>query len=259
VRIENILPRKQILSRPDPNKKGLERVIAVNMDIIIITATIMQPRLNFKLIDRFMIAAQQTSAELVLLINKMDLKKKKHEKQLEMLDIYREMGVEVLLCSTLDSTGVDYLAKLTANKTCVFLGASGVGKSSLVNSLKPELELETYPNRESDGRGRHTTVMAEMFELANKARVIDTPGVREFNILDITPEELSWYFPEFEEYHDCRFSDCTHTHEDACGVKAAVLNGDISSHRHDSYVRILQTLDLSQFKRFANRNYDAKF
>lgn len=247
--VHQTLAREQILSRPDPTRPEIERVIAVNVDHIIIVTTIDNPRLNTNLIDRFLIAIGQTTAKPVICVNKMDLLSEDTEEDLEKLKAYEDLGIPIIRCSAHRSDGLDDLIDLISNKTCVFLGTSGVGKSSLLNALDPDLDLDTQENRKSAGRGRHTTVLARMYFLQHGIRLIDTPGVREFNFLDVTVEEIQFYFSEFTEYHDCKFSDCLHTHEKGCGIKAAVERGDIAEARYQSYLKIMESLNVKRVKK----------
>jgi ribosome biogenesis GTPase len=245
--LERALPRTQILSRPDPCKPGVERTIAVNMDVIIIVASLDSPRLNFNLIDRFLIGIKQTSAKPVLCINKFDLLSDASKDDLPLLDIYRNIGVDVYHCSAETGEGVEDLVRTLKGKSCVFLGTSGVGKSSLLNCIDPVLNLKTQETRErAAGRGRHTTVMAHMYQVREDIRFIDTPGVREFNFLDLDPTEVQYGFQEFEEFLPCKFNNCSHDHEKGCNIKDAVESGEVSEMRYESYRKIIQTIDVKR-------------
>ena len=245
--LEQALPRTQILSRPDPCRPGVERTIAVNMNTIIIVASLDSPRLNFSLIDRFLIGIKQTSASAVLCVNKYDLLNDVNKTDLETLDIYRDIGVDVHCCSAETGEGVEALVSSLAGKSCVFLGTSGVGKSSLLNSIEPGLKLKTQETRErAAGRGRHTTVMAHMYQVRGDIQFIDTPGVREFNFLDLAPIEVQYGFQEFIEFLPCKFSDCSHDHEKGCNIKNALDAGDISKMRYESYQKIFRTIDVKR-------------
>ncbi|NQZ56958.1 MAG: ribosome small subunit-dependent GTPase A [Lentisphaeraceae bacterium] len=252
--LEQTKPRTQILSRPDPTRKNVERTIAVNMDAIIIVASIDSPKLNFSLIDRFLIGVEQSAAKAILCINKCDLKNEENSAELYKLDVYRSLGVDIFFCSAEEGEGLEELFADLAGKTCVFLGTSGVGKSSLLNALDPELQLRTAETRErAAGRGRHTTVMSQMYLVRNDIKVIDTPGVREFNFLDLEAHEVQYGFKEFREFLPCQFNNCTHEHEKKCAIKDAVERGDISKWRYDSYLKILKTLSV---KRLAPKQRD---
>jgi ribosome biogenesis GTPase len=243
--VEEVLPRRTTLSRPDPFHRHIERVIAANIDVVVIVVSVMTPPLHPKLIDRYLIAAQRGGAAPVLCVNKVDLLGSEEERETELAKLrpYRELGIPALLCSTTEGQGIDALLHALAGKLCVFVGHSGVGKSSLINAVHPELGLATNTLREGDGKGRHTTTASHLYDLPHGIQVIDTPGIREFGLWKLTPEEVRWYFEEFEPLASgCKFTNCSHTHEPACAVKRAVRQGRLSNARYDSYRRILATL-----------------
>jgi ribosome biogenesis GTPase / thiamine phosphate phosphatase len=243
--VEEVLPRRTTLSRPDPFHRHIERVIAANIDAAVIVVSILAPPLHPSLIDRYLIAIQRGGAEPIVCVNKIDLieSAEGHAAEMMKLQPYRDMGVRMVLCSASDGHGVDALLAALSGKLCVFVGHSGVGKSSLLNSLRPELNLATNTLRVGDGKGRHTTTGSQLYELAHGIRVIDTPGVREFGLWKLTLEEARGYFAEFTDFATgCRFSDCSHLHEPACAVRQAVIRGRISSARYESYRRIASIL-----------------
>lgn len=245
--VEQPLERTQILSRPDPTRPGVERVIAVNMDMIIITSALENPALNYNLIDRFLIGIEQSRAEPVICINKIDLLNDENRSLLDNLYAYENLGIKIVKCSADTGEGVDELINLLKDKTCVFLGTSGVGKSSLLNRVDPELNLKTAENREkAAGRGRHTTVMAQMYKVEGGIRLIDTPGVREFNFVDLDKQEVQYGFKEFQDHMPCKFNNCLHVQEKGCSVKEAVERGEIPEFRYDSYLKIINTLDVKR-------------
>ena len=252
--VEQPLERTQILSRPDPTRRDVERVIAVNMDAIIITAALENPTLNYNLIDRFLIGIEQSAAQPIICINKIDLLSPENEHLLENLSIYHDLGITVVKCSADTGQGIDELMELLGGKTCVFLGTSGVGKSSLLNRIDPELNLKTAENREkAAGRGRHTTVMAQMYKINGGIKLIDTPGVREFNFVDLEKSEVQYGFKEFLPHLPCKFNNCLHDQEKGCNIKDAVESGAIPPSRYDSYLKIVHTLDV---KRLAPKQRD---
>jgi ribosome biogenesis GTPase len=243
--IEEVLPRRTTLSRRDPFFRHIERVIAANIDAAVIVVSVVSPPLHPALIDRYLIAIQRGGAEPVICVNKIDLLGSAPEAPAELsaLQPYREIGVRIVTCSASDGSGVDALLDTLSGKLCVFVGHSGVGKSSLLNALNPELNLATNTLRAGDGKGRHTTTASQLYELSRGVRVIDTPGIREFGLWQLTLEEARWYFAEFNEVAaGCKFSDCSHLHEPACAVKRAVHRGRISSARYESYRRIAANL-----------------
>lgn len=238
--IVTILPRSTVLSRPDVGNSHIERVIAANVDVVVVVVSVVAPPLHPRIIDRYMVAIQRGGAKMLLAVNKIDLlEDPNRESELSKLAPYRGVA-SMILCSTTLGTGIDQLRDTLMGQTCVFVGHSGVGKSSLINTFDPELGILTRSVSDGYGRGTHTTTASTLHVLSGGTKIIDTPGVRSFGIWDIQASELSWYFPEFEEFQpDCRFRDCTHTHEPVCGIKNAVKRGLISQARHDAYMRIL--------------------
>jgi len=235
-RVEEILPRRTVLSRTDPRNPRIERVIAANVDVVVMVVSLKNPPLRPGLIDRYLIAIGKSGADPLLCVNKIDLMSA--DEDLDALRPYRDLGIEVVLCSAATGAGLERLSAVLAGKICVFTGHSGVGKSSLLNALDQKLDLATNTVSSANERGRHTTTSSAMFELSNGARVIDTPGIREFGLWDIAPPEIRRYFQEFNNYR-CGFSDCTHTHEPDCAVKIAVEAGEIADARYQGYLRIL--------------------
>jgi ribosome biogenesis GTPase / thiamine phosphate phosphatase len=243
--VEEVLPRRATLSRPDPFYGHIERVVAANIDSVVIVVSVRTPPLHPKLIDRYLIAVQRGGAESILCVNKIDLLDNEADCQSELSKLrpYRELGLPILLCSSEDGRGIDQLRAVLAGRRCVFVGHSGVGKSSLTNALDPSLGLVTNTLREGDGKGRHTTTASQLYDLPGGIQVIDTPGIREFGLWKLTPEEVRWYFTEFDPFAPaCKFADCSHTHEPTCAVKRAVYQGRLSRSRYESYCRILETL-----------------
>ena len=242
--VERIKKRRSILSRPDPLRPKLERVIAVNIDYICIVSSLDSPVFNPFFIDRILIAGRQSGAKVIIALNKMDLRTEMNEGALKDVEYYRTLGVETVLLSAHDCNGVEDLKAMLKGKSSVFVGTSGVGKSSLLNAISPDLDLKTRETREkAGGRGRHTTVMSTMHYLDDMDLcIIDTPGVREFNLMDVNKEELKYYFPEFEGIEPCRFNNCRHVNEAGCVVLDKVESGEIYLRRYDSYLRMLDTV-----------------
>ena len=248
--IARVLPRRTVLSRPDPRDPRTERVVAANIDAIVIVVSVLSPPLHPRLIDRYLVAIEHGGAAPIIAVNKADLMDDEalaHE--LERLAPYRDAGIPIAVCKAHPETGekdVDGLRALLAGKTCAFVGHSGVGKSSLANAMSPDLGIETGEVRGQDLRGRHTTTASAMHRIDDprgQIRVIDTPGVRYFGLADISPDELRWSFPEFVDLaSDCKFSDCTHDHEPGCAVKAAAEAGRVAPVRYETYIRLLEEL-----------------
>jgi len=243
--VEQVLARTSVLSRPDPGPgEAVERVIAANVDLVVAIAAIQDPPLRLGLLDRTLIAAERGGAETLIVINKLDLVSPDLETtpSLELLAPYRALGVTVLAVSAECGWGVDALRSEIAAKTCVFVGKSGVGKSSLLNALDPTLGLAAR-DVGAAGKGRHTTTASALYQLENGARVIDTPGVREFGLWQVTADDVQAYFHEFDDFAtSCRFADCSHLHEPDCEVRDAVSRGEIAEARYGSYERMLRTL-----------------
>jgi ribosome biogenesis GTPase len=238
-RIEEIQPRRTVLSRTDPHNPRIQRVIAANVDIVVNVVSLKTPPLHPGLIDRYLIAIGKSGAAPLICVNKVDLQASPEE--LDPIRPYQDIGIPVLFCSAATGTGLAELSEALAGKLCVFAGHSGVGKSSLLNALNPQLEIATGSVSSANEKGRHTTTSSALYRLPNGATVIDTPGIREFGLWDITRDELRNYYQEFDG-HPCAFSDCTHTHEPDCGVKQAVTSGAIPKPRYESSARIRASL-----------------
>ncbi len=240
--------RQTVLSRPRPKSgkrrdeyktETFEKVIVANMDVLLIVAATQQPPLRHGLIDRFLIIAERGELSPVLVINKIDLGPPDED----VLADFVEMDIEIFHCSAETGAGVQELSASLAGKRSVFAGASGVGKSTLINAIVPGAAAATRQVRSKDNRGRHMTSAAAIYDLPAGGMLVDTPGIRELGIrLEAT--ELPWYFPQFEPFAaQCKFNDCTHTHEPNCGVIAAVEAGEIPPTRYESYLRILNTIN----------------
>lgn len=240
-RVEQVLPRRTALSRPDPHNPNVQRVIAANVDVVVNVVALKDPPLRPGLIDRYLIAIEKSGAQPVICVNKVDLLE--NDEELAALHPYQEMGVPVILCSAATGAGIDTLADALAGRVCVFSGHSGVGKSSILNALQPELDLATRTVSDVARTGRHTTTMSSLYPLPNGAMIIDTPGIREFGLWDISAGDVRSYFKDLAaESVGCAFSDCAHSHEPDCAVKDAVAAGRLSSARYQAYRRILESL-----------------
>ena len=238
-RIQDVHPRRTKLSRPDPGSAERERVIVANVDVIVVVVSVKAPPLHPRVIDRYLIAIQRGGADAVIAVNKSDLLNSDDE-EFNLLDPYRGLA-PIIRVSAFAKNGLDDLHQHLEGKRSAFVGHSGVGKSSLLNALKPDLELDTGAVSEGYGRGTHTTTSSHLWDLGDGTEIIDTPGVRAFGLFKLEREELIEYFPEFEGF-DCRFRDCSHTVEPGCGIRAAAEEGLINPARFDTYQRILQSL-----------------
>ena len=245
LRVRDVLPRRTILSRPDPHNAHRERVIAANIDVVVLVVSLVDPPLRPALVDRYLIAVERSGAEAFLCVNKVDLVEDEEAlaDEFAVLEPYRPLVRRVIPCSTVSGEGLPELRQALERQTAVFVGHSGVGKSSLINALSPNLKLRTGQVSHAHGKGRHTTSRSNLFHLGHGIRLIDTPGIREFGLWRLSPAELATYFPDFDEAaEDCRFGDCTHTHEPECAVRVAVEEGVVSPDRFDTYQRILESL-----------------
>lgn len=232
-------PRKTKLSRPAVGK-AREQVLAANVDFLLIVTAAAKPPFRAGLVDRFLILAEAGEISPILCINKMDLVDEPPPET----ENYRALGVPVYEMSCETGEGIAPLREALKAKCGVLAGHSGVGKSSLINALDPDFELETQDVSDATNKGRHTTTTARRHELAGGIVLIDTPGVREVGLWKIEAAELDLYFPEIVEASaGCGFRDCTHTHEPNCAVLGAVEAGDIARARYDSYVRIRESLE----------------
>jgi ribosome biogenesis GTPase len=221
----------------------VQRLIAANIDVVIHVVSVKAPPLRPRLIDRFLIAIQRGGAQAAICVNKIDLLDDiERARELATLDPYRALGVPVIAVSVKADEGIVELRALVEGKTCALVGHSGVGKSSILNALDARLEIATGELHKR-GTGRHTTTASTLHDLGGGTYLIDTPGIREFGLWNLTPETLRDYFPEFAEPGEyCRFNDCTHLHEPGCAVKEHAESGELSRARYDAYVRIAEDL-----------------
>lgn len=238
--IELVLERRNTFTRryKDSDKNDL---IAANLDQMVVIQCFSKPRLNLRFVDRLLVRGEKEGIPVLLCVNKLDLAEDEDIGRLN--DYYGGCSQDILMASAVTGEGLDTLKKLLACKLSILIGNSGVGKSSLLNGMYPDLELRTTEVSESTGKGRHTTTNVEMFRLEGDSRIIDTPGLREFGLMDIEPHELGVYFMEFGRLsRKCGFSPCTHEHEPDCEIKRLVEKGKISEERYVSYLNILSSL-----------------
>lgn len=242
-RLAGVLRRRTVLSRPDPLNPRLQRLIAANIDVVVHVVSVKAPPLRPRLIDRFLIAIQRGGAQAGICVNKIDLlDAAERTRELASLDPYRALDVPVIACSIKTGDGIAELRALVEGKTCALVGHSGVGKSSILNALDERLDIVTGELHKR-GTGRHTTTASTLHDLGGNTYLIDTPGIREFGLWNLTAETLRDYFPEFAEPGEyCRFNDCTHLHEPGCAVKERADAGELSRARYDAYVRISEDL-----------------
>jgi ribosome biogenesis GTPase / thiamine phosphate phosphatase len=232
--IEQIEPRQHILSRMS---KQRQQILAANVDQLVIVASAAEPNLKPNLIDRFLVEAERMHIEPILCINKSDLVDPADLQPI--IGVYGQMGYQVLLVSATTGQGIDRLRRLVLGKESVVAGQSGVGKSSILNAIEPELALKVGVVSRENQKGRHTTTVARLIPLAMGGFVVDTPGIRQFQLWDIVPEEVAGLYRDIRPYVSlCRFQDCTHTHEAHCAVKDAVADNRLDARRYESYCHL---------------------
>lgn len=248
--ITAIEDRKNYIIRKSPNLSKQSHIIAANVDQAFLVVTINHPVTSTTFIDRFLASAEAYRVPVVLLFNKTDaLDEEEREYQQMMIDLYETVGYQCLAISAANGIGMDKVRELLAGKTTVLSGNSGVGKSTLINSLLPGVELKTAEISDAHNAGTHTTTFSEMLELPEGGYIIDTPGIKGFGTFDIEPEELTSYFKEiFHLSKDCRFNNCTHTHEPGCAVLKAVEEHYIAQSRYLSYLNMLEDKEEGKYR-----------
>lgn len=240
--INTIHDRKNYIVRKSVNLSKQTHIIASNIDLVFLLITINNPPTTTSFIDRFLVTAEAYGIEAVLVFNKIDTYDEAMlDEQLFLQYIYSQIGYKCLRVSAQEKNGLETLKELMTNKVSMFSGHSGVGKSTLVNALEPSLHLKTKTISEQSMQGQHTTTFAEMYDLSFGAKIIDTPGIKGFGIVDMEKEEISGYFPEFFKLKDqCKFNNCLHKEEPKCAIKEALEKDEISWTRYNSYLKILE-------------------
>jgi ribosome biogenesis GTPase len=240
--IHNIHDRKNYIIRKSVNLSKQTHIIASNIDIVFLLITINNPPTTTSFIDRFLLTAEAYGIEAILVFNKIDtFDAAMTDEQLYLQYIYSEIGYKFLKVSAIENKGLEELKKMMIGKVSMFSGHSGVGKSTLVNAIEPNLSLKTKNISEQSKQGQHTTTFAEMYDLSFEAKIIDTPGIKGFGIVDMEPSEVSGYFPEFFKLQDeCKFNNCLHKEEPNCAVKKALEENKIAWSRYNSYLKILE-------------------
>ena len=248
--ISAIDDRKNYIIRKASNLSKQSQIIAANLDQALLIITIKQPETSTTFIDRFLAGAEAYRVPVVLVFNKTDLLNddERHYQQ-QMVTLYGTIGYPCIEISAETGMGIDQLQTLLKQKVTLVSGNSGVGKSTLINAIIPHADQRTAEISNAHGTGMHTTTFSEMIELAEGGYLIDTPGIKGFGTFDIEPEELTSYFKEiFEFSKDCKFNNCTHTHEPGCAVLQAVENHYISVSRYQSYLNMLEDKDDSKYR-----------
>ena len=243
--IKDVLQRHNYIVRVSPHNQNQKHIIASNIDLALLVASVAHPRTSTGFIDRFLITAEAYHIPAIIVVNKVDLLKSKHENTLaDWENMYGRAGYEVYPVAAMDANTLNALRTRIKDHTTLFSGHSGVGKSTLINQFIPGLDIKTKTVSGWSGKGQHTTTFAEMFDLPGGGRIIDTPGIKEFGLIDLEREELSQYFPEMRAVmKDCKFNNCLHINEPGCAVKQGVIDKRISEDRYVSYVAILESIE----------------
>ena len=240
--IVDIAPRQNYIIRQSVHKTAHGHILAANLDQAVLLATLAMPRTSLGFIDRFLVSAESFRIPTTIVFNKADiLNDEGLEYQQEVIDLYERVGYDCLVTSATEGEGVDEFRRLLDQKVTLVAGHSGVGKSSLVNAIAPDLNLRTNEVSTFANKGVHTTTFAEMFELAPDTFIIDTPGIKELGLMDTSKSEVGHYFPEMRDrLNQCRFNNCLHFNEPGCAIKDAVEAGDIAESRYMSYLSMIE-------------------
>ena len=244
VMITKIKDRRNYINRQSPRSKYQHHIVAANLDQSLLLATLKEPRTSQGFIDRFLVACEMYHVPAIVVFNKTDLyEEKEWQKYNHLKDVYERVGYRVFPISIKEEKGLEEVQEPLKNKTTLVSGHSGVGKSTFINVIMPDSNIRTQDVSGWSGKGQHTTTFAEMYDLPSGGKIIDTPGMREFGLVNVEREELSGYFPEMRKrLNDCLFNNCQHINEPECAVKEAVMNGEIDEDRYVSYVNILESI-----------------
>ncbi len=240
--INKIIDRKNYIIRKSVNLSKQTHIIAANVDIAFLLVTIDNPPTFTGFIDRFLATAEAYNITTVILFNKLDIYTDEELEKLALLDaIYTDIGYKCIAISAAKKVGIAEVKLLMKDKTTMFSGHSGVGKSTLINVIEPSLNLKTKEISKQHKQGMHTTTFAEMFHLSFGGFIIDTPGIKGFGVVDFEPNQITDYFPEFFRLKsECKFNNCLHINEPKCAIKEAVENGEIAYSRYTSYLQMVE-------------------
>lgn len=247
--IAEIYPRENYINRISPHNKNQHHIVASNLDQSLLFVTLKEPKTSLGFIDRFLITSEAYHVPAIIVFNKVDLFGPKDIERMKYIEsIYSSIGYSILQISLEQNDGVDQLHALLKNKTTLLSGHSGVGKSSFINTIFPDINIKTQDVSNWSGKGMHTTTFAEMYDLPEGGRIIDTPGIREMGLVDIEKSELAHYFPEMKNSMSaCQFNNCIHINEPGCAIKKAVSESLINEDRYFSYLNILDSLSNKKY------------
>lgn len=250
--IHSVKPRKNKITRQATHGKKEEHILAANVDQAFTINAIKKPAYKEGFIDRFLVTCEAYGVLPVIVINKIDLADGDEIQEIEALtQMYNDIGYRVIATSIHKKPTLEKLNEQLAESTSVFVGPSGTGKTSLLNAMGEELDLPTKSISDYSNKGKHTTTYSQLVALSNGGYIVDTPGIREFGLVDFEPGELASYFPEMVELSEqCKFYNCTHSHEPGCGVMEAFDKGQISASRYQSYLQILESLEESERNKY---------
>lgn len=245
--IEEIEDRQNYLIRESTHHQQGNQILAANIDCAYVVQSVRKPKLKQQFLDRFLITCEAYQIPARIIINKMDLADEEDRETVAFYkQLYESLGYDTLLTSIHDDESLDKLKESLKDITSVFIGPSGVGKTSLLNHINPNIDREVGDISTYNEKGKHTTTFAKLLPLVEGGYLVDTPGIREFGLVNIEPWELSLFFPEMlEPRHNCKFNNCTHSHEPGCGVIEAFEEGKIDPSRYESYLNILESLEES--------------
>ena len=239
--IDDIDERRNIFSRKEKGRTRQEDIIACNLDRIVVIQSFRQPKLNLRFVDRLIIRGHKEGIPVILCVNKTDLANKDDLEYVE--QYYKNADINIMFICAIKRKGVMQLKKIISGQTSLLAGYSGAGKTSILNAIYPHLDLRVSEVSETTGKGRHTTTNVSMVMTDDTTRIIDTPGLREFGLMDIEPHTLETFFPEFSGYRNhCEYSPCSHDHEPKCEIKKQVEAGNIFKDRYISYIHMLNSL-----------------
>ena len=244
--ITQIEKRKNYIDRKSTKLSKINHLIAANIDQAFLVVTLKDPRTSLGFIDRFLVACEGFRIPVCIVFNKMDIYSSKEAKKIdELTQLYKSIEYNVIQTSVHENKGINLVEQMMKDKVSLFSGHSGVGKSAIINAIDPNLNLKVGEISHFHSKGKHTTTFAQMFPLSQNGYIIDTPGIKEFGLIQYSKEEIRDYFPEIRAYNNqCRFNDCRHVNEPDCAVKKAVEEGKIPSSRYLNYLAILEADDM---------------